>query len=61
MADGTRSASGDEDETQRKFREALERKQARNKQAHGENHLGGRGVGAASNDKHVRQFRRKSG
>jgi hypothetical protein len=51
----------DEDETQRKFREALERKNAKNKKAHGEDHLSGHGVGYAANDTRKRQFRRKSG
>jgi hypothetical protein len=50
-----------EDETHRKFREALERKQAKDRKAHGEDHLGGRGVGTSTNDKTKRQFRRKSG
>jgi hypothetical protein len=43
------------------MREALEAKQARNKAAHGEDHLGGHGVGPSSNDVTKRQFRRKSG
>jgi hypothetical protein len=60
MAERT-PTTGDEDDTHRKFREALERKQARNRTAHGEDHLGGRGVGGSNNDKHTRQFRRKSG
>jgi hypothetical protein len=50
-----------EDETQRKFREALERKQARDKAGHGEDHLGGRALSLSTNDKTKRQFRRKSG
>jgi hypothetical protein len=50
-----------EDETQRKFREALERKKAKDKAAHGEDHLGGRALGLSTNDKTKRQFRRKSG
>jgi Family of unknown function (DUF5302) len=50
-----------EDETQRKFREALERKNAMAKKAHGEDHLGNQGVGLSHNDKSKRQFRRKSG
>jgi hypothetical protein len=50
-----------EDETQRKFREALERKKARDKEGHGEDHLGGRALGLSTNDKTKRQFRRKSG
>lgn len=51
----------DETDVQRRMREALEAKQARSRAAHGEDHLGGRGVGARSNDKTQRQFRRKSG
>lgn len=51
----------DEDETHRKMREALERKQAKEKAAHGEDHLSGHGVGYASNDTRKRQFRRKAG
>ena len=50
-----------ENEVQRRMREALEAKQARNKAAHGEDHLGGHGVGPSSNDVTKRQFRRKSG
>jgi hypothetical protein len=50
-----------ESDVQRRMREALEAKQARNKSAHGEDHLGGRGVGPATNDVTKRQFRRKTG
>jgi len=50
-----------ENETQRRMREALEAKQARNKATHGEDHLGGHGVGSSTNDVTKRQFRRKSG
>jgi hypothetical protein len=50
-----------ENETQRRMREALEAKQARNKAAHGEDHLGGHGVSSSTNDVTKRQFRRKSG
>jgi hypothetical protein len=50
-----------ESDVQRRMREALEAKQAKSKQAQGEDHLGGHGVGPATNDKHQRQFRRKSG
>ena len=46
---------------QRRMREALEAKQAKNKAAHGEDHLSGHGAPAASNDVTKRQFRRKSG
>ena len=50
-----------ENDVQRRMREALEAKQARNRAAHGEDHLGGSRVGPATNDKTQRQFRRKSG
>lgn len=50
-----------ESDVQRRMREALAAKQARDKAAHGEDHLSGRGVGGASNDVTKRQFRRKSG
>lgn len=61
MADKTSKPANAEDETQRKFREALERKQAKDKAGHGEEHLGGRPIGLSTNDKTKRQFRRKSG
>jgi uncharacterized protein DUF5302 len=50
-----------ENDVQRRMREALAAKQARDKKAHGEDHLGGHGVGPSSNDVTKRQFRRKSG
>jgi hypothetical protein len=50
-----------ETDVQRRMREALEAKQARSKAGHGEDHLTGRRVGPSTNDKHQRQFRRKSG
>lgn len=50
-----------ETDVQRRMREALEAKQARSKAAHGEDHKTGRGPGPSTNDKHQRQFRRKSG
>jgi hypothetical protein len=62
MADNSsKPADAAEDETQRKFREALERKKAKDKAGHGEEHLGGRNIGLSTNDKTKRQFRRKSG
>ena len=51
--DATQDAAGDEDETRRKFREALARKQ-------GHVHLGGTTT-AATPAKRGRTFRRKSG
>jgi hypothetical protein len=57
-----KSASGKaENDVQRRMREALEAKQARDRATHGEDHLGGRNVGPSNNDKTTRQFRRKSG
>jgi hypothetical protein len=50
-----------ETDVQRRMREALEAKQARNKAAHGEDHMTGRRLGPSTNDKQQRQFRRKSG
>ena len=61
MPDKTSKPANAEDETQRKFREALERKQAKDKAGHGEEHLSGRNIGLSTNDKTKRQFRRKSG
>lgn len=49
-----------EDDVARKFREALDRKNAKAGDSHGEQGKG-RGVGPSSNDKTKRQFRRKSG
>jgi hypothetical protein len=54
-------AAKPENDVQRRMREVLEAKQAKNRAAHGEDHLGGRSVGPAHNDKTQRQFRRKSG
>lgn len=50
-----------ENDVQRRMREALEAKRAKDRAAHGEDHLGGRNVGPSTNDKTQRQFRRKSG
>ena len=62
MASSPQQPAGDpdEDDVHRKFREALERKQEKSRSGHGEDHRNS-GVGPASNDKHQRQFRRKSG
>jgi hypothetical protein len=56
-----KKAAKAENDVQKKMREALEAKQARNKAAQGEEHLGGHGVGPSSNDVTKRQFRRKTG
>ena len=50
-----------DNDVQQRMKEALEAKQAKQKKAQGEDHLGGLNVGPATNDKHQRQFRRKSG
>lgn len=50
-----------ENDVQRRMREALEAKQAKNKAAHGEDHLSGHGVGGSKSDVTKRQFRRKAG
>ena len=50
-----------ENDVQKKMREALEAKKARDKAGQGEDHLGGHGVGPSQNDVTKRQFRRKSG
>jgi hypothetical protein len=49
-----------EDETRRKFREALERKKAGHSEMHAEGNPN-KGVRPARNDKQQREFRRKSG
>ena len=63
MGEGTKKPAKSEDEVQRKFREALERKTSAakaNDTARGQQ-AGSSGVGPAVNDKQKRQFRRKSG
>jgi hypothetical protein len=49
-----------EDDTRRKFREALERKKATHKDMHAEGNPN-KGIREARNDKQQREFRRKSG
>jgi adenylosuccinate synthase len=61
MSGSTDQPAGAGDEVSRKFREALERKNAKSGDAHGAQGATGRGVGPASNDKTKRTFRRKSG
>jgi hypothetical protein len=53
-------AADHEDETRRKFREALERKKASHSEMHAEANPN-KGVREARNDKQHREFRRKSG
>jgi hypothetical protein len=62
-SDGEQSTTGPSEETKRKFREALERKNKASKQREGEAHLDG-GGGAQQTQgpaDHKREFRRKSG
>jgi hypothetical protein len=61
MSESVEQPASSEDDLHRKFREALQRKQAKGNTAHGSSQSAGKGVGPASNDKHQRQFRRKSG
>jgi hypothetical protein len=63
MGEGTKKPAKTEDEVQRKFREALERKTnaAKANDATRGQQAGSSGVGPAANDKQKRQFRRKSG
>jgi hypothetical protein len=49
-----------EDDTRRKFREALERKKATHREMHAEGNPN-KGIREAHNDKQQREFRRKSG
>jgi hypothetical protein len=55
--------TGPSDETKRKFREALERKNKASKQREGESHLDGSGGANQTHGPvdHKREFRRKSG
>ncbi|TCO48228.1 hypothetical protein EV646_10445 [Kribbella antiqua] len=55
-----KSSKPAQDDLQKKFREALEKKNA-NRHAHPGTGTRGEGVGDAHNDKQKRQFRRKSG
>ncbi len=63
MTSDEQSTTGPSEETKRKFREALERKNAASKQREGEAHLDGGGGAQHTNGPadHKREFRRKSG
>lgn len=61
MSDTEDQPQSAEDEVHRKFREALERKQAKNVGVQGAQQGNSRGLGPSGNDKTKRQFRRKSG
>lgn len=60
MAERTPKPAPDDD-LHRRFREALDRKQAKRPAGQGEDHPSGGGVGGSTNDKTTRRFRRKSG
>jgi hypothetical protein len=63
MTSDEQSTTGPSEETKRKFREALDRKNNASKQREGESHLDG-GGGAQHTQgpaDHKREFRRKSG
>lgn len=63
MSSDEQSTTGPSEETKRKFREALDRKNNASKQREGESHLDG-GGGAQHTQgpaDHKREFRRKSG
>jgi hypothetical protein len=63
MTSDEQSSTGPSEATKRKFREALERKNASAKQRDGEAHLQGEGQARHSQGpaEHKREFRRKSG
>ena len=63
MSSEEQNAGSAAEETKRKFREALERKQKAASQGKGESHLDGKGAAGRSQGpaSHQREFRRKSG
>ncbi|WP_173922114.1 DUF5302 domain-containing protein [Agromyces sp. Marseille-P2726] len=63
MTSDEQKATGPSEETKRKFREALERKNTAAKQREGESHLdgGSSAQGTHGPVDHKREFRRKSG
>ena len=63
MTSDEQSSTGPSEETKRKFREALERKNSSAKQREGDAHLDGSGQARHSQGpaEHKREFRRKSG
>lgn len=63
MSSEEQNASSAAEETKRKFREALERKQKAASRGKGESHLDGQGAANRSQGpaSHQREFRRKSG
>ncbi|HEY6801739.1 MAG TPA: DUF5302 domain-containing protein [Agromyces sp.] len=63
MTSDEQSTNGPSEDTKRKFREALERKNKASKQREGEAHLDGGGAAQQTQGPadHKREFRRKSG
>lgn len=63
MTSDEQSTTGPSEETKRKFREALDRKNTASKQREGESHLDGGGGAQQTHGPvdHKREFRRKSG
>ena len=63
MTSDEQSSAGPSEETKRKFREALDRKNTASKQREGESHLDGGGGAQQTHGPvdHKREFRRKSG
>jgi hypothetical protein len=63
MTSDEQSTTGPSEETKRKFREALDRKNAAARRREGESHLDGGGSARHSQGPadHKREFRRKSG
>ena len=61
MADQPQDAKTPEDDTRRRFREALERKNSKPAEAHEGIEGGGKGNAATASEKSQRMFRRKSG
>lgn len=63
MTSDEQSTTGPSEETKRKFREALDRKNKAARQREGESHLDGGGGAQHSQGpaEHKREFRRKSG
>lgn len=63
MTSDEQTSTGPSDETKRKFREALERKNSAAKEREGESHLDGGGAARQTQGPadHKREFRRKSG
>jgi hypothetical protein len=61
MADEAAESAGPNDDTRRRFREALERKKQETHRSNEHHDAGGKGVGESQVISSRRQFRRKSG